>query len=97
MAQSAAAEHGGHGVCGEQRGLPPEGQYCLISVIVNVQNVVTFLNFFCSYCAWVQDEKLILSSPTHAASQETPVKREERQEVGGRGWDGRELLLLKQS
>lgn len=30
----------------------------------------------------------------HAACQQTPMKGEERrQEVGGRGWDGRELLL----
>lgn len=34
----------------------------------------------------------------HATSQQTPVKGgERRQEVGGRGWDGRELLLLEQS
>lgn len=51
MAQSSAAEHAGHGVCGEQRGLPPGGEHCLISVVVHVQNVVTLLNFFCSYCA----------------------------------------------
>lgn len=50
MVQNAAGR-GGHGVWGELRGLPPEGEHCLISVVVNVQSVVTFLNFFCSYCA----------------------------------------------
>lgn len=50
-ADTCADGHGGHGVCGEQRGLPLEGQYCSILIMVNVQNVVTFLHFFCSYCA----------------------------------------------
>lgn len=36
----------------ESRGVfPLKGEHCSILVVVNVQNVVTFLNFFCSYYA----------------------------------------------
>lgn len=95
------SECSGHSGLGEQRGPPPAAKHCLISVLVNVQNAVTFLNpcmcfllFLCWSAGWdagplkPSDWKL-----GHAASQQTPVKGEERSQ--GRG--GRELLLLQQS
>lgn len=57
VAQISAAECGGLGVCGEQRGLPPPGRHRLISVVVNVQNPATFPNsalfvFVCRMGGW---------------------------------------------
>lgn len=59
LAHSSAAECSGHSGHGEQRGPPPAGKHCLISVLVNVQNAVTFLNpcmcfllFLCWSAGW---------------------------------------------
>lgn len=66
--------------CVESRGL-----FLLAAIIVNVQNVVTFLNFFWN-CAWVQDEKLVLSAGSwHMLLPSKPRWRGKR---GGRKWEG---------
>lgn len=94
LAQSSAAERGGHGVRGEQRGLPPAGRYCLISVVVNVQNAVTspdsvLFVFVCRMGSW-SSQALLLEARACCFPANPWWRGERRQEAGGRGWDGRE-------